>query len=88
MTDARLIVWNEDTGRSVAEVDLYARPVVGDDVDRVVLALESAVYRSVHILPEWAGLELSIEVSPSAVTGEQIMQDIAAVATRMKVPVG
>lgn len=88
MSDARLIVWDADTGRSVTEIDLYARPVVGDAVDRVVIGLETPHLGSVTILPEWAGMEMSIEVSPSAVTTERIMQDIAAVATLMKVPVG
>jgi len=84
--DARLVVFGAD-GETVAEVSMIVRPVVADDEGAVVLAVELQ-QGGVMVEPEWVGKEITLEISPSAVTRDRLTAEIIAVAQRFEVPVG
>lgn len=84
--DARLIVFDED-GQTVAEIAMIVRPVVADDSAAVVLAVELQ-QGGVIVEPEWVGKEITLELSPSAVTRDRLTSEIISLAHRFGVTVG
>ncbi len=84
--DARLVVFGEG-GETIAEIPMIVRPVVADDEGAVVLAVELQ-RGGVIVEPEWVGNEITLEISPSAVTRDRLTAEIIAVAHRFEVPVG
>lgn len=88
MSDARFVVWDPRNSEEVATVDLTLRPVVSDSEDAVLIGIEQAPADDVVIRPEWAGMKLAIQVSPSAVRADPLTAEIVRLASEMKVPVG
>lgn len=82
--DARLIVWDPDDGNAIQAIDLFARPVLSDDNQAAVIALET---RHGHDA-EWGNVKFLIEVSPKSVTRDQMMHEVAELARSMGVQVG
>lgn len=84
--DALLVVFGGD-GETIAEVPMNVRPIVADDERAVVLAVELQ-QSGVIVEPEWVGKEITLEISPSAVTRDRLTAEIIEVARRFEVPVG
>lgn len=84
--DAQLIVFGEE-GDTIAYVPMTVRPIVADDSDVVVLAVELQ-QGGVIVEPSWVGKEITLEISPSAVTRDRLTAEIIELAHRFGVPVG
>lgn len=85
--DALLTVYDPETGKTVDSVALIVRPIVSDDMTVAVFALELS-WGGVEVMSEWVGKEITLEVSPSAVTRDRMTAEILEVAHRNQVPVG
>ena len=73
---ARLTVWDEDTGETVATIELVPRAIQGafdsaGEVNFIGIVLETQAPNGpgpeVEVRPEWVGKTLNIEIAPSAI---------------------
>lgn len=85
-SDARFIVFDED-GSTVAEIPMNVRAVLSDEGDAVAISVELQ-QGGVIVQPEWVGMEVTLELSPKAVTQDRMTTEILAVARQYEVPVG
>lgn len=86
--DARLIVFDKD-GQTVADIPMVVRPIVSDDERAVVLSIEMPQPQGgVIVEPDWVGKEITLEVSPAAVTRDRLTAEIIEAARRFEVSVG
>jgi len=84
MSSARIIVYDPATGEELGSEDMFARPILGDDGGKIMLALERDRLDDF----EWGGVKFAIEVSPSAVRADPLTTEIVRLASELKVPVG
>lgn len=87
MSDARLVIWDHQTGKEVGSIELRVKPVISGDDARVLLALDPT--EGSFFIPErWVGMDFTIEVSPKAVTSYQMTSQIVDLARRVGAQVG
>ncbi len=86
---ASLLIWHPKSGQVIADVECGVTAVVSDDDQQVVYELVPQDGGLDFTIPsEWAGMNLTVEVSPRAVTSDPLTRAVADVAKRMGVPVG